>query len=62
MKQKLEAKQVELSGELDTLKEKLQASVNKNSQDDKVIQYLSRVYYVKTLSIFFETNLSRIVQ
>jgi DNA-binding SARP family transcriptional activator len=45
VKQKLEAKQAETSGELEAVREKLQAAINKNSQDDKVIQYLSRVYY-----------------
>ncbi|CAG5107060.1 Oidioi.mRNA.OKI2018_I69.chr1.g3126.t1.cds [Oikopleura dioica] len=44
VKQRLEAKQTEISGELESMREKLEAAVNKNSQDDKVIQYLSRVY------------------
>lgn len=42
VKQKLEAKQAETSGELETVREKLQAAINKNSQDDKVIQYLNK--------------------
>ena len=45
VKQKLEAKQAETSGELESVREKLQEAINKNSQDDKVIQYLSRVYF-----------------
>merc|ERR1712037_1004595 len=42
VKQKLEAKQAETSGELESVREKLQEAINKNSQDDKVIQYLNK--------------------